>query len=85
MGGFDGNTMVPTIEIFDPRLRSWMSGEPMNYSRGYLVSAAINNTIYAIGGVKDGDNLVTAVSINMSNFLFHRQVYTAYQIADSVV
>ena len=49
--------------------RSWMSGEPMNYVRGYSVSAVVNDTIYVIGGVKDGRNIVDAVS-NMSTSLF---------------
>ena len=85
MGGFDGNTMVPTVEIFDPRLGSWMSGEPMNYLRGYSVSAVVNDTIYVIGGVKDGHNIVDAVSSMSNSFLLYRQVYTVDQRADSVV
>ena len=78
VGGFDGNTMVPTVEIFDPRIGSWMSGEPMNYLRGYSVSAVVNDTIYVIGGVKDGHNIVDAVSSMSNSFLLYRQVYTVY-------
>lgn len=58
--------MVSTVEIFDPRRGSWMIGEPMNYSRGYSVAAVVKETIYVIGGVKDGYNIVDVVS-NLEN------------------
>ncbi|XP_024026424.1 uncharacterized protein LOC21399422 [Morus notabilis] len=55
LGGYDGNTMVTSVEIFDPRIGSWMPGESLNYSRGYSVAAVVvNDTVYVIGGVKDG-------------------------------
>lgn len=60
--------MVSTVEIFEPRLGSWITGEPLNYSRGYSVAAVVNETIHVIGGVKDGYNIVNVVS-NMSNSL----------------
>ncbi|XLS73908.1 hypothetical protein HN51_030773, partial [Arachis hypogaea] len=33
LGGFDGSTMVSTIEVFDPRREAWITGEPMNHPR----------------------------------------------------
>ncbi|XLU44743.1 hypothetical protein S245_039557, partial [Arachis hypogaea] len=31
LGGFDGSTMVSTIEVFDPRRKAWITREPMNH------------------------------------------------------
>ena len=70
LGGFDGDTMVSTVDIFDPRLGSWMPGEAMNYSRGYSAAAVVNETIYVIGGVKDGYNIVDAVSYTLNSYSF---------------
>lgn len=47
--------MVPSVEIFDPRLGSWMIGEPMDQSRGYSCAAVLKDSLYVIGGVKPGD------------------------------
>ena len=69
LGGFDGNAMVPTVEIFDPRFGSWTPVESMNYPRGYSAAAVLNESIYVIGGVKDGYSIVDAVS-NMLNSPF---------------
>ncbi|XLU33739.1 hypothetical protein S245_069805, partial [Arachis hypogaea] len=33
LGGFDGSTMVSTIEVFDPCREAWITGEPMNHPR----------------------------------------------------
>ncbi|KAK4342676.1 hypothetical protein RND71_038492 [Anisodus tanguticus] len=51
LGGYDGSTMVPRIEIYDPRLGTWMIGEPMNHSRGYSVVAVLKKSNYVIGEV----------------------------------
>lgn len=50
--------MVPCVEIYDPRLGSWMPGKPMNQPRGYSAAAVIGDSIYVIGGVKDEDSIV---------------------------
>lgn len=56
LGGFDGTTTVSSVEIFDPRLELWMTGEPMNHPRGYSGAALVGETIYVIAGVRGGDN-----------------------------
>lgn len=47
--------MVPSVEIFDPRLGSWIIGEPMDQSRGYSCATVLKDSLYVIGGVKPGD------------------------------
>ncbi|KAK4342679.1 hypothetical protein RND71_038495 [Anisodus tanguticus] len=44
-GGYDGSTMVPSIEIYGPRIGTWMIGEPMNHSRG-IFSCCCSKGIY---------------------------------------
>ncbi|KAE9465166.1 hypothetical protein C3L33_02942, partial [Rhododendron williamsianum] len=36
LGGYNGAEMVPTVEIFEPRVGSWMMGEPMTMLRVIL-------------------------------------------------
>ncbi|XP_028075011.1 kelch-like protein 12 [Camellia sinensis] len=61
LGGFNGSNMVSTIEIFDPRLGSWMMGEPMNDPRGYSGAVVIGEKIYVIGGVMDGSEILSTI------------------------
>lgn len=49
--------MVSSVEIFDPRLPSWVPGTPMQNPRGYAGSAVINDTIYMMGGLSNGDEV----------------------------
>lgn len=67
LGGFDGSAMVPSVEIYDPRLGSWMPGEPMNHCRGYSAAAVVKDAIYVIGGVKDGDSIAETVSLHVAH------------------
>jgi hypothetical protein len=62
LGGYDGSTMVPSIEIFDPRLGSWRIGEPMKNPRGYFAAGAVKESICVIGGIRVGENIVDTVS-----------------------
>ncbi|KAE9465163.1 hypothetical protein C3L33_02941, partial [Rhododendron williamsianum] len=61
LGGYNGAEMVPTVEIFDPRLGLWMLGEPMNYCRGYSGAAAIGEKIFVIGGLNESDKILDTV------------------------
>lgn len=61
IGGYDGTAMVPDVEIYDPRAGTWMAGEPMNHSRGYLCAAVLNESIYVMGGVTEDKDLVETV------------------------
>jgi hypothetical protein len=68
--------MVPSVEIFDPRLESWMTGEPMKKPRGYSAVGVVNESIHVIGGVQVGQNIVDTVSyillwfLRCTNFFF---------------
>ena len=63
LGGFDGVTMVPSVEVFDPRLGKWTVEETtMNHPRGYFAAAVIKDSIYVIGGVNGGEDIVDTVS-----------------------
>lgn len=62
MGGFDGASMVQSMEIFDPRAGSWMTGPPMKHRRGYAAAAVLKESIYIIGGVLNGNDIVETVS-----------------------
>lgn len=53
--------MVPSIEIYDPRLESWIAGYPMNQPRGYSAAAVVEGSIHVIGGVKDDQDIVGTV------------------------
>lgn len=52
IGGFDGETMVSSVEIYDPRTGTWITGEPMKDLRGYSAVAVVKDSIYVIGGYK---------------------------------
>ncbi|KAJ0745243.1 putative DCD domain-containing protein NRP [Helianthus annuus] len=61
-GGYDGKTMLSTVEIYDPRRGSWVFGKPMNNPRGCSAAAVAKDSIYIIGGVKSGDEINDTVS-----------------------
>lgn len=63
LGGYDGSTMVRSTEIYDPRLATWMVGEPMELARGYSAAAVLQDSIYVIGGVKSNEEIVDVVRI----------------------
>lgn len=79
VGGYDGSTMVPSIEIYDPRLETWMIGEPMNHSRGYSAAAVLKESIYVIGGVQSNEEIVdtvcTIISCLVSCMFTHTHIY----------
>ncbi|BAH93968.1 Os07g0540366, partial [Oryza sativa Japonica Group] len=61
IGGYDAEakTMVATVELYEPRMPSWVMAEPMNYNRGYHSSAVLGGSIFAFGGVKgEGDAIL---------------------------
>ncbi|KAL2926638.1 Influenza virus NS1A-binding protein [Bienertia sinuspersici] len=61
IGGYDGTQMVPTVEVFEPRVGSWMMLEPMKYARGYMGSVTLGNTIYVIGGMQENGEILDTV------------------------
>lgn len=54
--------MVTSIEVFDPRLGTWTTGEPLNHARGYSGAVVLKESIYMIGGLKVGEQVVDTVS-----------------------
>lgn len=62
IGGHDGTTMIPSIEIYDPLLGTWTIGEPMNQGRGYLATAVFKECIFAIGGIDSNEDIVDKVN-----------------------
>jgi len=70
LGGFDGEKMVQSIEVFDPRLGVWTMGEPMVHPRGYCAAVVVNESIYMIGGVRIGEDIVDKVSKSFNLIFF---------------
>lgn len=63
LGGYDGNDYIANVEIFDPRMGSWMEGDKMRQPRGYFAAPVISDTIYAIGGQTAGNDILDSVLI----------------------
>ena len=54
--------MVATVEMYEPRMPSWVMVEPMNHTRGYHSSAVLGGSIFTFGGVKgEGDTILDVV------------------------
>lgn len=62
IGGYDGAQMVPTVEVFEPRVGSWTMLEPMKYARGYMGTVTLGNTIYVISGMQENEEILDTVS-----------------------
>ncbi|XP_049374822.1 uncharacterized protein LOC125839888 [Solanum verrucosum] len=61
LGGSDGSQMMPSVEIYDPRRGTWMIGEQMNYSRGYVTASALKESIYVIGGAQSDNEVLDTI------------------------
>lgn len=61
LGGYDGERMVQSVEVFDPRVGSWMMGEQMKDSRGHFGAVVIGGKIYAIGGINNSEEILATV------------------------
>jgi len=62
IGGFDGGSLVASVEVFDPRRGTWMTDTPMNHARGYSAAAVLGNAVYVIGGWEGNGNIADKVS-----------------------
>lgn len=62
LGGFDGRSMVSSVEVYDPRMESWIFEEPMERTRGYAAAGVINESIYVIGGLFVDHKILDTVS-----------------------
>ncbi|RMH05060.1 MAG: kelch repeat-containing protein [Nitrospirae bacterium] len=62
IGGFDGETNPPAVEVYDPQTDSWTTAASLPTPRDHLAAVAVADRIYAIGGRKQLDytrNLAT--------------------------
>lgn len=77
MGGYDADAgaMASTVEFYEPRMPSWVTVEPMNYTRGYHSSAVLGGSIFTLGGVKgEADTILDVVgSYTQTQFSCHVQ------------
>jgi len=65
IGGYDGTQMIPTVEVFEPRVGLWMTLEPMTYARGYAAAVTLGNTICVMGGMQ-GNEVLDTVNVPLS-------------------
>jgi N-acetylneuraminic acid mutarotase len=61
MGGYNGDKMVSSVEIFDPRLNAWRMGDPMSSPRGYAATVTLDGSVYLIGGLKSNVQILDTV------------------------
>ncbi|CAA0836250.1 Unknown protein [Striga hermonthica] len=61
IGGHDGETMVPSVEIYDVRMGTWTAGESLNQGRAFLAAAVLKDSIYVIGGLKVGPSIIDTI------------------------
>lgn len=62
IGGFDGEKMVSSTEIYDPRLNAWRMGDPMSAPRGYAAAVNLDNSLFLIGGLRSNVHILDTVS-----------------------
>ncbi len=60
-GGYDGSTVIASVEEYDPASDTWMSKAPMPSNGSDHGSAALGNTIYVIGGSRPGEAILSDV------------------------
>ncbi|KAI3898984.1 hypothetical protein MKW92_005454, partial [Papaver armeniacum] len=63
VGGYNGENMVSSVEVFGPRKNSWIVSDEMKEARGYATTAVIGESIFIISGLKDGKLLTYTVLI----------------------
>jgi N-acetylneuraminic acid mutarotase len=61
MGGYNGDKMVSSVEIFDPRLNAWRMGDPMSAPRGYAAAVTLDGSAYLIGGLESNVQILATV------------------------
>ncbi len=52
-GGFQGATIVDRVLLYDPVGDAWSDGPPMPARRHHLSLAALNGSVYALGGLEE--------------------------------
>ena len=62
VGGWDGQSVVQSVEWYDPDLGQWQLGPPLNQPRKRLGVASHNGKVYAMGG-HDGKQALNSVEV----------------------
>lgn len=62
IGGYDGDSMVSSVEIFDPRLNAWRMGDPMSNPRGYASAVTFDDSLFVLGGLRSNEQILDTVS-----------------------
>ena len=62
IGGYDGHSVLDTVEVYDIHLNTWTAAAPMPTARRDLAAVVLNNKIYAIGG-SDGQSSLNLVEV----------------------
>ncbi|KAK7247081.1 hypothetical protein RIF29_41958 [Crotalaria pallida] len=58
LGGFEESTMVPSIEVFDPRrCEAWLIGKQMNHPCGYFPANIVKYSIHVMKGMEEGEDI----------------------------
>ncbi|KAJ0087623.1 hypothetical protein Patl1_31439 [Pistacia atlantica] len=72
-GGFDGkdylSAMVSSVEIYDSRMDSWMTADPMKQARGYSAAAVLKESIYDVECYKEGQGWEVIDVIGKMSFM----------------
>ncbi|MCL7047302.1 hypothetical protein MKW94_001918 [Papaver nudicaule] len=61
LGGYDGKKMISSVEVYDPRMQSWIEHQSMEEPRGYSTAAVVGDSIVVISGLQDGKILTNTV------------------------
>ncbi|MYK42025.1 MAG: hypothetical protein F4049_17625, partial [Gemmatimonadetes bacterium] len=60
-----GTQATETVEIFDPRTRSYRLGPPLPRKAGQVVALTVNDRLYAVGGADDESPTAEVLSIGV--------------------
>lgn len=50
IGGFNGQTRLASLDVYNPVTEEWTKGPDMNCKRGTIGVGLLNCNLYAIGG-----------------------------------
>ena len=62
MGGYNGESMVSCVEIYEPRLNAWRMDDPMHTPRGYAAAVNMDDSLFLIGGMQSNVQILDTVS-----------------------
>ena len=65
IGGFTGNEVISTTEIYDPILDRWNFGPSLTCPRSGVKAVIFNNKIYVIGGFNGHERLRSVETLDL--------------------